>query len=62
MRYPECKVLYAAFVTYLSLADAARVGETNGIENVCGLDEQPMICMALVSLLQQSIIIYAAGW
>ncbi|KAH1531548.1 hypothetical protein KXV92_004405 [Aspergillus fumigatus] len=39
----DVKGLYPTFVMNLSPAGAARVGRTNGIGNVWGLDEQPMI-------------------
>lgn len=44
----DVKGLYPTFVMNLSPAGAARVGRTNGIGNVWGLDEQPMICTSLI--------------
>jgi hypothetical protein len=57
----DVRGLYPTFIMNLSPAGAARVAKTNGIGNVWGLDEQPMICTALISLLWQSLM-YATGW
>jgi hypothetical protein len=40
--------LYPTFVTNISPASAARVAKTNGIGNVWGLDDEPLICKSNV--------------
>jgi hypothetical protein len=40
--------LYPTFVTNISPASAARVAKANGIGNVWGLDDEPLICKATV--------------
>lgn len=52
----DVKGLYPTFVANISPASAARVAKTNGIGNVWGLKDEPLICtMSTRPMLRSSL-------